>query len=247
MIVRELPGGVVVCTDRSEGVSAAPYEHANLADHVGDRAHDVASNRERLADALRHQIGVDVASPESWAWLRQVHGANVEVFDAPRSALPDADAAVTTRAAIPLVVLVADCAPIALVAGDAVGIVHAGWRGVEAGVVRAAVDAVRARTAGPIRAVLGPCIRPARYEFASADLTRLARTLGPHVVAETDDGRPAFDLPAAVRHALTAAGVEEIDDVAVCTASSSEHFSYRRDGRTGRQGMVVVRTGGRVP
>jgi copper oxidase (laccase) domain-containing protein len=93
---------------------------------------------------------------------------------------------------------------------------------------------------GPVRAYLGPCIRPARYEFGTADLDRLVARFGPNVEGRTHDGRPAFDVPAAVRAALSACGVEDLDDCGVCTAASAAHFSYRRDGVTGRQATIVV-------
>jgi copper oxidase (laccase) domain-containing protein len=91
-----------------------------------------------------------------------------------------------------------------------------------------------------VRAHLGPCIRPARYEFGTADLDRLVARFGPNVEGRTHDGRPAFDVPAAVRAALSASGVEDLDDCGVCTAASAAHFSYRRDGVTGRQATIVV-------
>jgi len=138
--------------------------------------------------------------------------------------------------------MTADCAPIALVAPDAVGVVHAGWPGLEAGVIETAVDALRQLSSGPIQAVLGPCIHPARYEFGPDLLERLVARLGPEVASQTDTGAPALDIPVAVRIALARAGVDELTDVDVCTSASPDHFSHRRDGVTGRQAVVVVRT-----
>ena len=146
----------------------------------------------------------------------------------------------TATRGLPLAVLTADCAPIALACDDAVGVVHAGHRGLEHGVIEAAVAALREIGNGPVRAYLGPCIRPARYEFGTADLARLVARFGPSVEDRTHDGKPAFDVPAAVRAALTACGVEALDDCGVCTAASAAHFSYRRDGVTGRQATIVV-------
>ena len=98
-----------------------------------------------------------------------------------------------------------------------------------------------ASSAGAIRAVLGPCIQPARYEFGADLLDRLTARLGSAVASRTEWGAPALDIPAAVRVALSYAGVDHIDDVDVCTAASGDHFSFRRDGVTGRQAMLVVR------
>jgi len=91
-----------------------------------------------------------------------------------------------------------------------------------------------------VHAYLGPCIRPNRYEFGDADLARLVARLGPEVAGRTAGGRPALDIPAAVRAALRNAGVDAFADGGVCTASSAAHFSYRRDGVTGRQATIVV-------
>ena len=78
------------------------------------------------------------------------------------------------------------------------------------------------------------------YEFGRADLDRVVARLGAGVEARTADGRPALDVPAAVRAALRGAASTTLDDVGVCTAASPDHFSYRRDGATGRQALVAV-------
>ncbi|HEX5586396.1 MAG TPA: polyphenol oxidase family protein [Acidimicrobiia bacterium] len=223
-------------TDRRGGVSSAPYASRNLATHVGDAAAAVAENRRRLAA----ELAVDDASPV--VWLDQVHGDTVVRVDGAVTAPPRADAAVTDRVLVPLAVLVADCAPIALVADHAVGVVHAGWAGLEAGVIERAVDALRATSDGPVQAVVGPCIHPARYEFGASDLERLVGRFGRHVAGVTEWDTPAFDLPAAVKHELTRVGVATVVDVDVCTSASEHHFSHRRDGTTGRQAVVVMRT-----
>jgi YfiH family protein len=193
--------------------------------------------------------------PERWAHINQVHGNDVAFFDAPSEVVPAfrsgtepvADASVTTAVGLPLVILTADCAPLAIVADGAVAAVHAGWAGLESGVVERAVDAVRAVAPGPLRAVLGPCIRPERYEFGAELLERLVQRFGTGVAAVTNAGTPALDIPSAVRIALHNAGVDALDDVGVCTASSPDHFSYRRDGETGRQAMLVARSAVRAP
>jgi copper oxidase (laccase) domain-containing protein len=100
---------------------------------------------------------------------------------------------------------------------------------------------VRAAGGDPVVAVLGPCIHPAHYEFGADLLARLVARFGPEVAGTTVDGRPALDVPAAVRATLAVAGVSAVTDVGVCTAASPDHFSARRDGTTGRQAVVVVR------
>lgn len=234
MILRTVGTARVVFTDRHGGVSGGPYRSANLAFHVGDASDAVAENRARAAERA------GMGRPDVWACLNQVHGTDVVSFDSPDTE-PDADASVTTAVGLPLVILTADCAPLAIVADGAVAAVHAGWAGLEAGVVERAVEAVRAVAPGPLRAVLGPCIHPERYEFGAELLERLVTRFGTDVAAVTREGTPALDIPAAVRIALQSAGVDVLDDVGICTASSADYFSYRRDGATGRQAMLVVR------
>ena len=242
MIDLALGDAHVVFTDRHGGVSAAPFDTANLGDHVGDEPASVVENRNRLARSVAEQLRGVSPDPQEWVWLHQVHGADVVALDRAPSALPEADAAVTSRECLPLVVLVADCAPIALAAPGAIGVVHAGWAGLERGVIERAVTEVRGRGGDPVRAALGPCIHPASYEFGSALLARLVDRLGSAVAGRTADGRPALDVPAGVRAALRAVGVEDILDIDVNTATSPDHFSARLEGTTGRQGVVVVRT-----
>ncbi|GIU89580.1 MAG: laccase domain protein [Acidimicrobiia bacterium] len=207
-----------------------------MGDHVGDDPAAVTENRARVAAAAR------LPPPTSWVWLRQVHGAAVHVAERPTREPPEADAAVTGRPGLPLAVTTADCAPVVLACGAAVAVAHAGHRGILAGVIEATVERLRAAAGGPVEAFLGPCIRPQHYEFGVADLERVVARLGPQVAATTAAGRPALDLPAAVRVALARAGVEALHDCGVCTAASPHHFSHRRDGLTGRQVTVAVLT-----
>jgi copper oxidase (laccase) domain-containing protein len=118
--------------------------------------------------------------------------------------------------------------------------VHAGWRGLLAGVVPTAVDALRAVGTGTVRAVIGPCIRPAHYEFGTDDLAVVAARFGDVVIGTTVDGSPALDLAAGVRAAFGECGVVDVDDLGECTFADSRYFSYRRDGVTGRQAVVAV-------
>lgn len=172
----------------------------------------------------------------TWTRLHQVHGARVVVVDAPGACNgEDADAAVTAVRGAKLVILTADCAPVALSSPEGVvGAVHAGWRGLAAGVVGAAVEEMRRLGAGEIVAAIGPCIHAECYEFAD-----VAAHFPAEVHGRTAEGRPALDVPAAVRRALREAGVELVHDEDVCTACSPEHFSHRARGDVERQAMVV--------
>jgi len=241
----ETDGAEILFSDRTGGVSAPPFDTANAGYSRGDDPANVDANRVRIGAVL----GGRAADPHRWVSLHQVHGATVWPADiggmvctafSPRAGAPKADAAVSAEPGAVLSVLTADCAPVALVAPGAVAAVHAGWRGLSAGVLEAAVQEVRRRSPGPITAVLGPCIHAECYEFSAADLDPIAARLGPEVRAETATGGLALDLPRAVRLALAGAGVAEVTDVDVCTACSPDHFSYRRDGTTGLQTMLVA-------
>jgi YfiH family protein len=191
--------------------------------------------------AARRRAVVDLP----WTWLRQVHGCGVVRVDGPADrAGATADAAVTDRPGCAVAVLTADCAPVALASPEGVlGVAHAGWRGVVAGVVEATVAAMRSMGATDIRAMVGPCIRPGCYAFSEADLTVVADRLGAGVRAVTTTGRPALDLPAAVAVALERAGVDPdaVDDVGACTACSPDYFSWRADKDLARQATVIWR------
>jgi hypothetical protein len=243
----DLPGAEILFSDRTGGVSAPPFDTANAGYSRGDDPANVDENRGRIGAAL----GGPNSDPADWISLHQVHGAVVHPADVAAMTCrggsgpaPKADAAVSADPGAVLSVLTADCAPVALVAPGVIGAVHAGWRGILAGVLEAAVTEMRRRSKGPIRAVLGPCIHPECYEFSAADLDPIAARLGPEVAGTTAEGQLALDLPVAVALALSAAGVGDIDDVDMCTACSPYHFSHRRDARlhgaTGLQTMLVA-------
>jgi len=148
-----------LCTTRSGGVSAGPFAGLNLADHVGDEPSLVAQN----CALLRKHF----ALPTEPHWLRQVHGCTVaDAVRDPRDCR--ADAVIATCPGEVCAVLTADCLPLLLCdeAGTRVAAVHAGWRGLAAGVIEAAV----ARLATPPREVLcwlGPAIGPEAFEVGA--------------------------------------------------------------------------------
>jgi hypothetical protein len=202
--------------------------------HGGAYVHEVAPE----VDARRRAV-----KDATWTWLRQVHGDTVVTVAGPgREAGAKADASVSAATGCVLAVLTADCAPVALVSPEGVvAAVHAGWRGLAAGVIERAVEAARELGASDLRAVLGPCIHAECYEFGETDLDVVAARLGDGVRARTADGRPALDVPAGVAAALEEADVAELDDVGVCTACSADYFSWRARGDLARQAMVVWR------
>ena len=178
-----------------------------------------------------------------WTVLDQVHGARVVVVDQPGGESgASADAAVTTSAGAALAVLTADCAPIGLASPEGVaGVIHAGWRGLRAGVVQATVTAMRRLGATRVEAVLGPCIHPCCYAFGDDDLFAIASRLGDKVRSRDSEGRPALDVPAAVRSAVHSAGADLVGDADKCTGCSTDYWSWRKRAAQHRQATVVWR------
>ena len=213
-------------TNRDDG----DLGHGGAWVDIGQVAADVAARRRAVLDT-------------PWSWVRQVHGDTVVMVDGPGGAIGETgDALVASAPGAALVVLVADCAPVAMVGDNgAYAAVHAGWRGLVAGVVEQAARRLRSLGADEVIAALGPCIHPECYEFSRADLDGVAARLGPQVRGLTSAGAPALDVPAAVRSALTRSDVELVHDIDVCTACSPKHYSYRAAGDTERQALVVHR------
>ena len=178
--------------------------------------------------------------PGPWTWLRQIHGDRVVLVDGPGDGVgSEADASVTVRADTVLSIQVADCAPVVLAAPGGLAVVHAGWRGLRAGVIERASECLAKAAPGPQAAVVGPCIRACCYEFGSADLDALCAGFGDGVRALTSQGRPAFDVPAAVRIVLERCGVSSIEFDGVCTGCDDRHWSHRVDGSDRRQALVA--------
>jgi YfiH family protein len=211
----DLPGGTALFTTRRGGVSEGPYASLNLGLWTDDDASRVRSNRERV----RAEVGA-----ERLAQGRQVHGTRV-VVDA--EGIEEADGQVTTAPAVAAMVLVADCLPVALAGPERVGVVHAGWRGLAAGVLEEGVAAC-----GAVAAAIGPGIGPCCYE------------VGDDVRAVFGTSERTLDLKAIARSRLEAAGVGEVHDCSLCTSCDAERFfSHRRDrGVTGRQAGLAWRS-----
>lgn len=176
-----------------------------------------------------------------WTWLTQVHGADVVVVAGPGDGAGEpADAAVSVRSDVALAIVTADCAPVAFASPEGVvGVAHAGWRGLVAGVLEATVTAMRGAGARTIVAALGPCIHAECYPFGPSDLDMVAERLGAEVRGRSAAGQPALDIPRAVRLVLRRVDVDVVVDAAVCTACSVDHWSWRARQERGRQASVV--------
>ena len=220
-------------SDRFGGVSKHPYGELNLGGHVGDDPEAVAENRRTVAAGLGFE-------PERVVYMNQVHGADVAYVSMPwQGRAPDVDALVTDTAGLCLAVLVADCVPVLLADATAgvVGAAHAGRPGMKAGVVQATIDRMRDLGAAPERivAVTGPSVCGLCYEVPEAMRADVSARV-PAAHCETREGTPGLDVPEGVWSQLTAAGVDLANSVRVqtCSKESVDHYSFRREGTTGR-------------
>lgn len=241
------PGMRCLATTRAGGVSAAPFDSLNLGFNTRDAAQHTAANRQRLQAWL----------PGPVVWLDQVHGITVADADAPGpgAGRPVADAAVTTAPGRVLGILTADCLPVVIVDAQAraLGVAHAGWRGLAAGVLEATLQALQARVpeATGWQAWVGPGISQRHFEVG--DEVRQA------FVAHHPDAAGGFvqgaragkwmaDLPLLARQRLQAAGVQCVVLSGACTFAQPErYYSYRRSPETGRQATVAWLTGSELP
>ena len=202
-------------------MSDGAYASLNLGLLSGDDRELVQENRGRLYEAAG-------AHPERVSWPRQVHGAAV-VRAGTRG--EEADAIWTDETGEPVMVVTADCVPVALVrigGRPGVALVHVGWRGLLAGVVAAAVDALGGRL---VAAAIGPGIGPCCYDVGDDVADPVRAAFGTGLVR---DGR--LDLPGAVERALRNAGCVRVDRLDECTACHPErYFSHRRDARADRK------------
>ena len=228
---------------RLGGASHAPFASLNLARSVGDDVQAVQENNRRMLRVF--EMTPDRATT---AWL--AHGRSVAVMT-----LADAgsfrqgyDAIITRERGLALTMRFADCVPIMFFdpVQRAIGLAHAGWRGVAENIVAATVAALRDTFGSNPRdlwAGIGPCISADRYRVGQEVIDLVAPTCPPHtaLVQRRPDGSRHLDLNMAVRSQLQACGVENVEDSAICTASNTaEWFSHRAEnGKTGRFGVVI--------
>jgi YfiH family protein len=226
-------GYEVAFTTRVGGVSEGPYTSLNLGRKSGDIPERADENRRIACEA----IGADV---ERLALNHQVHSARV-LRAAPAVRGEHADGLWTDEPGLPILAMSADCLPIAVARADmstpAVAVLHAGWRGLLAGIVAEGTEALGG---GLLAAAIGPAIGPCCYEVGEEVAAPFRERFGDDVVRE---GR--LDLWTSAERALRAAGVEHVERFDRCTACEPEtFFSHRRDaGRTGRQGVIAYVTG----
>jgi len=230
---------------RIGGVSRPPYAALNLCRSDGEDPAAVTENLRRVSCALGTE-------PNAFVRAWQVHGARVGVAGrADRGGIHlDTDALVTAVPDVPLLMCFGDCTPVLFFdpVRRAIGMAHAGWRGVVAGAVPATVQVMTERLGcepADLWAGIGPTIGPCCYEVGPEVVAAVEAACPPGAdIVHGVNGRVHLDLPAAVRAQLRAAGVGRIEDAGLCTACHvDEFFSHRAEhGRTGRFGVVMELT-----
>jgi YfiH family protein len=227
-----------LATTRTGGISTGAFATMNLGRRGADDASALAENRRRLRSFL----------PSTPVWLDQVHGTAVATLTRESVAMPApiADAAVTREPDVVCAILTADCLPVlfADTGGAAVGIAHAGWRGLAAGVLEATISALSDLGASPDRLVawLGPAIGPARFEVGADVHGAFCASDGgaEAFFAPRRSGKWHADLYGLARRRLARAGVLQVSGGGFCTyTDSARFFSYRRMRDSGRMAAAV--------
>lgn len=229
-IAIDLPGARAVFTTRRGGVSRGRYATLNLGRFTDDDPVAVRRNRE----LLESQLGVRLV------FGRQVHGSCVQRVEAAPDdcdPLTEADGQATAQPGLAPMVLTADCLPIAIAGGRAVAMLHAGWRGLAAGIIAGGAAAVRELGDDePLAAAIGPGAGPCCYEVDD-DVRAVFAPLGKGASHARN-----LDLKAIARDQLARAGVETVHDCGLCTicGEALPFYSHRRDGAgTGRQAGIA--------
>lgn len=230
-----IPGQVHACsTTRNGGVSQAPYDTLNLGDHVGDDAGLVLQNRQRLSRQLG--FGNDVV------WLEQVHGTDVLTLDKAWPNQYRADASYSRTPGQVCAIMTADCLPVLFcsVEGNEVAAAHAGWRGLQAGILEQTLAHFAAEPAN-IVAWLGPAIGPQQFEVGG-EVREAFINVSPQAerafIARGD--KYLADIYMLARQRLNALGIKQVYGGDYCTVSQPElFFSYRREQTTGRMASMI--------
>jgi YfiH family protein len=239
----ESHGFMVAFTERGgAGWSTGPYRRLNLGLRTGDAAGRAARNRDLACTAL----GIS-----RFATGEQLHGARVARvgpkkaaagYETAETAVPGADALVTSSKGVALAVLTADCLPIALVDPGAglLAVVHAGWRGIAAGIIPVALGVFD--DAAAVRAVIGPGIGIDHYAVGEDVALAVSAATEGGAISKRSGAKLLLDLSGTAAKILKEEGVKSVERSPECTACERDRFfSYRRDGETGRQALVATR------
>ena len=228
------------CTTRAGGVSSGRYSDNNLALHVGDDGAGVVANRR----VLQARLGARLIQ-----WLDQVHGNDCLYIDDSATSLetPAADAMWTDQSGIALAIMTADCVPVLLAdrQGRCVGAAHAGWQGLEQGVIAELIGQMPVE-ADELIAWIGPCISASRYEVGEDVWARFiedySSAMRPH---RQDRAKRLLDITEIARLQMVEQGVAYISACGLCSYDDDRFYSHRRatsvgEEVTGRMASVIL-------
>ena len=218
----------VFFSSRHGGISIGSYASLNLGDHVGDSLEGVAANREIVRKTL---------SLSQLVFMNQSHSSDISVVteDAYPIQTPNADALMTNLRGIGLAVMVADCVPLLLASESWVAAVHVGRVGLLGGIVEKVLSEFESHSTTPTRAWIGPHICADCYEVS---LEMYQSATAERLLLATSESSHCLNLAAEVREILNRANIA-ITDLHSCAAESTDYFSYRRHGVTGRFAGVI--------
>ena len=200
------------------------------AGFVGAAFGTAASGDLRRDESKRARVARDLGVSDQWAYLDQVHSADVIHAEEPGNR-GQADALLVTQPGLPVMVATADCVPVVVESDGAAAVVHAGWRGAAAGVLPAALDAMRTAGHEPNRAAIGPAIGPCCYEVGEEVASEF-----PNHRSTTRWGTTSIDIPGYLATQLAGIDVWRSEQ---CTFESDDLFSWRRDHDERRQVTVA--------
>ena len=221
-------------TLRTGGLSKGAFSSLNPALHVNDKPDNVIRNRQIISEMLN--------LPAAPVWLEQVHGNRAIKADQ-LTRVEQADASYSEQAGVVCAVMTADCLPILLATskGDKIAAIHAGWRGLLAGVIRQTVNALDATN---IIAWLGPAIGPDRFEVGSEVKNAFVEQSANFAAGfkQINQNKYLADIYRLATIELATLGVTQVYGGGFCTVTDKERFySYRRDGETGRMATLIWR------
>ncbi len=215
--------------------SQSPFNDFNIATHVDDELADVLVNRKSLAQYLPPDTQIQ--------WLNQIHGNHVATIEKFTEAIPDADAAITSKKNIALAIMTADCLPILLIdeLNQEIAAIHAGWRPLAKQIIDNTVKQMSGEPSN-IKAWLGPCISARSFEVGK-EVFETFTQLDPQLTAgftAQKDGKYLADLQFIAEYQLRHLGVVDIACDKSCTyIDETRFYSYRRDGVTGRMATII--------
>ena len=227
------PSVCAYTTTRVGGVSQVPFDSLNLALHVGDDPVHVARNRELLQQVLN--------LPAEPCWISQTHGTHAVTLELDNSR--DADAAITRLPGIVAVVMTADCLPILVCNrdGSEVAAVHAGWRGLQAGVIQGTLARMKS-SSEQLQAWIGPGISQDNFEVGAEVRTAFIDSMqdAESFFKENRKGHWLCDLAGLAERVLKRQGVVDVYRDLGCSYRDADNFySYRRNTTTGRMASLI--------